>query len=100
MQSINYNPAPIEFHPDIESYITSDYVMWCEEYPGAYIMCQYLSKLPYCDFSPPTDDFYFKDGIIRSNWVVFFTCRPKDAERMRYVAQCVSPYKINMEEYV
>ena len=97
----DYVPAPIEYHPDIDSLLTSDYVMWCDEYSGAYIMSQYLAKLPCCDFSPPTDDFYFQDGVIHSNWVIFFTCRPKDADRMQYVANRLLPkYYINMEEYI
>ena len=102
MRSYSYAPAPKEHIPDID-HITLEYVMWCDEYAAAYIMCQFLSKLRYCDFSPPTDDFYFKDGVIHSNWVVFYSCRPVDADRLRYIANRVAATKsfnINMEGYV
>ena len=88
MRSIDYAPAPIERIPDLsECGILGDYELMCEEYPGAYEMSRFLEKLRYCDYSQPQDDFYFSRGIIRSQWIIFFTCRPTDAERMAYVAK-------------
>lgn len=99
MRSTNYTPPPVEYIPDLtECGVLSDYELHCEEYPGAYEMAQFLAKLPYCDFSPIQDDFYFSNGIIRSNWVIFFTCRPTDAERIAYVSKHLK-YLINIRGY-
>ena len=88
MRYIDYCPAPIERIPDFtECGIYNDYELHCEEYPGAYEMSVFLSRIPYCDYSPIQDDFYFRNGIIHSDWVIFFTCRPKDAERIAYVSR-------------
>lgn len=99
MQSIKYTPAPIEHVPDLATCgVLKDYELHCEEYPGAYEMSQFLAKLPYCDYSPILDDFYFSNGIIYSNWVIFFTCRPTDAERMAYVSRELK-YLISIGNY-
>ena len=88
MRSINYCPAPIERIPDLlECGVLKDYKLVCEEYPGVYEMSRFLEKLGYCDYSQPQDDFYFRNGVIHSQWIIFFTCRPTDAERMAYVAK-------------
>ena len=79
----DYSPPPIE--PDYSS-LMDDYVLYSEDYPGAWTMCQFLKNMGYCAYSEPTDDFYLKDGVIHSNWVVFFSCRPRDAERLGYIA--------------
>ena len=99
MRSISYCPAPVEHIPDLmECGILGDYALMCDEYPGAYEMGQILATMPYCDFSPPQDDFYFKDGIIYSNWIIFFTCRPTDALRLAYVANRLK-YPITIKDY-
>ena len=99
MRSINYCPAPIERLPDLtECGVLGDYELSCEEYPGVYEMSQFLETLRYCDYSQPQDDFYFHKGIIRSQWVIFFTCRPTDAERMAYVAQRLQ-FPVNIRKY-
>jgi len=85
MRSINYGPPPIEMDLDSSRFILSDYEVSCEEYPGIWTAMQYLDHIPMCDRSTPMDDVYFVNGIIRSHWVVFFTCRPKDAEALEYV---------------
>lgn len=89
MRSINYCPAPIERFPDLtECGVLEDYELHAVEYPGAWEMSQFLRNLRYCDYSRPMDDFYLDNGIIKSNWVIFFTCRPTDAERLA----CISRY--------
>ena len=99
MRSINYAPAPIEHIPDLaECGVLGDYELSCEEYPGAYEMSRFLSNLRYCDYSPPQDDFYFSRGVIHSQWVIFFTCRPTDAERMAYVAKRLQ-FPVNIRKY-
>ena len=99
MRYINYCPAPVERVPDLsECGVLGDYELSCEEYPGVYEMAQFLANLRYCDYCPPQDDFYFSDGIIRSHWIIFFTCRPTDAERLAYVARQLK-YPISIRKY-
>jgi len=99
MRSINYSPPPAERIPDLEACgILKDYELQCDEYPGAYIMSQFMDKIPDCDFSRPQDDFYLKDGIIYSNWIVFFTCRPRDAMRLAFIARRIG-YPIHIKSY-
>ena len=87
MRSINYCPPPIERFPDLtECGVLEDYELHSIEYPGAWEMSQFLRNLRYCDYSRPMDDFYLDDGVIKSNWVIFFTCRPTDAERLVHIA--------------
>lgn len=98
MRSIRYAPAPKEFIPELVPGLINDYEMHCDEYPGIYIMCQILSGFPMCDYSPILDDFYFMDGVIRSNWVIFFSCRPRDAERLSYVARRLKKYIVHIQD--
>lgn len=99
MRSIDYSPAPIERIPDLsECGVLGDYELMCEEYPGAYEMSRFLEKLRYCDYSQPQDDFYFHRGVIHSQWIIFFTCRPTDAARMAYVAKQLR-YPISIRGY-
>ena len=99
MRSIDYCPAPIERLPDLaECGVLGDYELSCDEYPGVYEMAQFLANLRYCDYCPPQDDFYFSEGIIRSHWIIFFTCRPTDAERLAYVAKQLK-YPISIRKY-
>lgn len=99
MRSISYAPPPIEHIPDLtECGVLQDYELQCDEYPGAYIMSQIMENIPYCDYSRPQDDFYLKDGIIYSNWIIFFTCRPRDAYRLAFIAKRIG-YPIHIKSY-
>lgn len=99
MPYINYTPAPIEHIPDLtDCGVLKDYELNCDEYPGAYQMSLLMANLPYCDYSQPLDDFYYKNGIIFSNWTIFFTCRPRDAERLAYISRHMK-YPVTIRSY-
>lgn len=85
MRSIDYGPPPIERDFDTYKSIFSDYEISCDEYPGIWTAIQYLDNIPTCDRSTPMDDVYFSNGIIQSHWIIFVTCRPRDAEALEYV---------------
>ena len=100
MQSIDYCPPPVERVPDLsECGILRDFSLRCTEYAHAYNLSRYLETFYMCEFSRPMDDFYLKDGMIYSNWIVFFTCRPTDAERLEYIAVHMYPNDAMIEEY-
>ena len=100
MQSINYAPPPVDEIADLsECGITHDYAMHCSEWPKAYNLCRYLDTFPMCDFSQPLDDFTFRDGVIQSDWIIFFTCRPTDAFRLSCIADRLYPFDTELEEY-
>lgn len=88
MRSTEYGPPPIEFPMEA---ITKDFEFRCDNYAVAYTFIQFLNQLYLCDHSGVLDDFVYKNGIPVSDWVVFFTCLPKDADRMTYVAKYI-PY--------
>ena len=89
MRSTNPVEYPLEMRlPDLRDCgVIQEYELQCDEYPGAYAMSQYMDNMDICDYSRPQDDFYLLNGIIYSNWVIFFMCRPKDAARLAYVAR-------------
>lgn len=100
MRSYRYGPPPEEFREFNDGDpIVSDYEMSCDEYTGVYLMSQILEKMPRCDYSQPLDDVYFKDGIIRSHWVVLFSCRPHDIGRLKAVSRRLGKYAVNIKSY-
>lgn len=66
--------------------ITKSYEFRCSNYAVAYNFIQYLDRLRYCDYSGIIDDFISPPA---SEWIIFFTCLPKDAERLRKVANYI-----------
>ena len=62
--------------------ITSDYMLKCDNYAVAYMFNQLLDKLRMCEHSDIVDDFCWPYSSI-----IFFTCRPQDVKRMKYVAK-------------
>ena len=85
MRSTDYCPPPPE--GNWVDAITDGFELRCDNYAFAYTFLQFLSNLAVCDFSQILDDFWFSgDGIPQSDWVIFFTCLPKDAIRLTHVA--------------
>ena len=62
--------------------MTEDYEFKCNNYAVAYNFIKILDKLEMCEHSDMVDDCFWP-----YSWVVFFSCRPKDALRMKYVAK-------------
>lgn len=83
MRSIDYFPSPPE--GNYIDAITRNFELRCNNYAVAYNFIQFLENLPVCDWSPIMDDYFYHKGFPVSDWVVFFSCLPKDAERMTYV---------------
>ena len=71
------------------SLLTNDYELRCSNYAVAYNFVRFLETLKMCEHSSIIDDCYypFSSNQCPYEWVVFFTCRPKDALRMKYVAR-------------
>ena len=75
--------------------LTSDYLFKCDNYAVAYNFIRFLDKLKMCEHSDITEDYFWPYSR-----VVFFTCLPKDAERMKYVAKRIpSSIKANVRIY-
>ena len=62
--------------------LTNDYEFKCDNYAVAYNFMKFLDKLDMCEHSDMCDDYFFP-----YSWVIFFSCRPQDALRMKYVAK-------------
>lgn len=62
--------------------LTNDYEFRCENYAVAYNFIRFLDKLDMCEHSGMIDDCFWP-----YSWIVFFSCRPEDALRMKYVAK-------------
>ena len=66
---------------DMYNRLTSDYMFKCDNYAVAYNFTQFLDKLRMCERSDIEEDYCYPYSRI-----IFFTCLPRDAERMKYVA--------------
>lgn len=75
--------------------LTNDYMLKCDNYAVAYMLLPILDRLQLCERSDITDDYYFPYSSI-----IFFTCRPDDAERVKCVAKRIpSSIKANIKLY-
>lgn len=75
--------------------ITSDYMFKCDNYAVAYKFKQFLNNLKNCEYGDIVDDCFFPFSSI-----IFFTCRPQDALRMKYVAKRIpSSFKADVKIY-
>lgn len=93
MRSTKYCPPPPE--GNYIDNLTKSFEMRCDNYAVAYTFTQFLDRLRLCDFSSIVDDFFYHKGVPVSDWVIFFSCLPKDAERMTYVIANI-PYKASV----
>ncbi len=92
MQSIKYTNRPRECDELLTS-ICKSYQFAASEYPTAWLFREFLKKLDLCDFSEILDDVYVKqdkdgDPFPVDIRIIFFTCLPKDMERMA----CITEY--------
>ena len=79
--------------------ITCDYEFRCTNYAVAYTFSKFLEKLKWCESSAILDDCYSPFNVLTNpyDWVIFFTCRPQDMLRMKYVAHRIpSSIKANI----
>lgn len=72
--------------------LARDYEFVTDEYPAAYQFRLYLRNLHMCDYSEILDDIYYTtdytgEPMIRCRRVIFFSCLPKDVERMTYILE-------------
>ena len=67
--------------------LTDDYMLVCDNYAVAYKLLPILDKVQLCERSDITDDYYWPYSS-----VIFFTCRPEDAERIKCVAKRIPSY--------
>lgn len=65
--------------------ITEDFEFRCSSYAVAYQFLQFLKQLHMCVHTEVLDDYKYDNGYPVSDWVIFFTCLPRDAIRMKYV---------------
>ena len=92
-RSINeYSLSPKEY--DVYDGLVKHYEFVADEYPDAWKFKQFLKNLNYCDFSDIQDDIYFiinhrNEQVIMCKRIIFFSCRPKDMNRLGYVLQCL-----------
>ena len=91
MKSIRYVPYPRECD-ELMEILTKDYEFVAEEYPTAWQFRQFLKNLYLCDYSEILDDVYFSmddryDPVVMCKRVIFFSCRPRDMERMGYILE-------------
>ena len=88
---LHYSPYPRECDELMEA-LTRDYEFVSEDYPVAWKFRQYLKNLQLCDFSEILDDVYYENDrlgepIVKCKRVIFFSCRPKDVERISYILE-------------
>lgn len=62
--------------------LTKDFMLKCDNYAVAYKLLPIIDRLQLCERSDITDDYFFPYSS-----VIFFTCRPDDAERIKCVAK-------------
>ena len=75
--------------------LTNDYMIKCDNYSVAYKLLPVLDRMDFCERSDITDDYSFPYSSI-----IFFTCLPDDAERIKYVAKRIpSSIKANIQLY-
>lgn len=75
--------------------LTNDYMLKCDNYAVAYKLLPILDRMPFCERSDITDDYFWPYSSI-----IFFTCRPDDAERIKCVAKRIPSYiKANVKVY-
>lgn len=80
-----YKPTrPTE--PDY-SMIYKDYAVKSDNYADVYQFGQLLDKVTCERTEYPQDWFSIKDGVVRSNWIIFVCAFPKDMERLECVAK-------------
>ena len=72
---------------DMFDAITKDYEFRTTNYAVAYQFLQFLNKLKLCEHTDIYDDYSFKGNSVYSDWVIFFTCMPKDMMRMGFIAK-------------
>lgn len=89
MRSTKYANRPRECD-ELLNTICKDYHFAAYDYPSAWLFREFLKKLELCDFSEILDDVYIKqdkngDPFPVDIRIIFFTCRPKDMERMACV---------------
>ena len=98
MRSTNLS-FPIDYLYDYDDkmfdLLTNDYEFRCENYAVAYNFLKLLDKLEMCEHSEMVDDCFWPYA-----WIIFFTCRPTDALRMKYVAKHLpSSFNANAKVY-
>ena len=75
--------------------LTNDYMLKCDNYSVAYMLLPIIDRLQLCERSDITDDYFFPYSSI-----IFFTCRPDDAERIECVAKRLpSSIRANVKLY-
>ena len=84
--------AQFNMEPDdlrLFNLLTNDYEFRCEHYVVAYNFLRMLDKLDMCEHSGMLDDCFWP-----YSWIIFFSCKPNDALRMKHVAKHL-PYSKN-----
>ena len=62
--------------------LTKNYIFRCDNYAVAYQLMSVLDHIKFCEYSMPVDDCWWP-----YSWLIFFTCMPKDVERICCVAK-------------
>ena len=76
--------------------LTKDFMLKCDNYAVAYKLLPIIDKVQLCERSDITDDYYFPYPS-----VIFFTCRPVDAERIKCIAKRIpSSIKANIKLFM
>ena len=71
--------------------LTNDYMIKSDNYAVLYRLKRFLNNLKMCEFSDITDDCFYPYSSI-----IFFTCMPKDALKIKYIAKRI-PSSINAD---
>ena len=85
MRSIKHCPYPRE--DALLDILTTDYEFIADEYVTAWKFRQFLKNLRMCDYSDILDDIYYARGIVMCRRVIFFSCMPRDVDRMTFVLE-------------
>ena len=62
--------------------LTDDYIFKCDNYAVGYQLMRILDRMNMCEHSSMIDDCWWP-----YSWIIFFTCRPEDVERIACVAR-------------
>lgn len=81
---MQYTSYPKE-QDELLNTICRNYEFAAADYPTAWMFREFLKTINPCDYSEILDDVYFKRGIIQCIRIIFFTCRPRDMERLSCV---------------
>lgn len=83
---MQYTNHPHECDELLDS-ICKDYTFVAADYPTAWTFREFLKKITPCDFSEIEEDIYPRHPDLTFVRVIFFTCRPKDMERLAFIAK-------------